>query len=101
MTMSLGVKRAKTIKENILNGIQWDKISFYGNELNVIKHSKKIMNGYSVENNRWESGKIVVPGFTLQGIYTALLVDKKNYAAILSPHGHLKDKRFTDYVQLI
>ena len=43
-------KRAKTIKENILNGIQWDKISFYDNELNVIKHSKKIMNGYSVEN---------------------------------------------------
>ena len=89
-------KRAKNIKENILNGIQWDKIALYDNKLNVIKHSKKIMNGYSVENIAIES----FPGFYITGNLYRPLVDKKNYAAILSPHGHLKDKRFTDYVQL-
>jgi dienelactone hydrolase len=89
-------KRAKTIKENILNGIQWDKISLYGNQLNVIKHSKKMMNGYSVENIAIES----FPGFYITGNLYRPLANQKKYAAILSPHGHLKDKRFTDYVQL-
>lgn len=67
-------KRAKTIKENILNGIQWDKISFYSSELNVIKHSKKIMNGYSVENIAIES----FPGFYITGnLYRPLAAQKK------------------------
>ena len=34
-----------------------------------------------------------------QEIFTVRFSNKK-YAAVLSPHGHLKDKRFTDYVQL-
>ena len=34
-------KRAQTIKENILKGMQWDKISSYNGPINVIKHSQK------------------------------------------------------------
>ena len=88
--------RAKNIRENILEGIQWNKISSYDNELNTIIHSKKIMNGYTVENIAIES----FPGFYITGNLYRPLEEQKQYAAILSPHGHLKDKRFTDYVQL-
>lgn len=88
--------RAKSIRENILEGIQWNKISSYDNELNTIIHSKKIMNGYTVENIAIES----FPGFYITGNLYRPIEDQKQYAAILSPHGHLKDKRFTDYVQL-
>jgi dienelactone hydrolase len=88
--------RAKSIRENILEGIQWNKISSYDNELNTIIHSKKIMNGYTVENIAIES----FPGFYITGNLYRPLEEQKQYAAILSPHGHLKDKRFTDYVQL-
>ena len=88
--------RAKSIRENILEGIQWNKISSYDNELNTIIHSKKTMNGYTVENIAIES----FPGFYITGNLYRPIEDQKQYAAILSPHGHLKDKRFTDYVQL-
>jgi dienelactone hydrolase len=88
--------RAKSIRENILEGIQWNKISSYDDELNTIIHSKKIMNGYTVENIAIES----FPGFYITGNLYRPLEKQKQYAAILSPHGHLKDKRFTDYVQL-
>ena len=89
-------KRAKAIKDNIQNGMQWDKISQYHGQINVIKHSKKIMDGYSVENIALES----FPGFFITGNLYRPLKKQKMYPAILSPHGHLKDKRFTDYVQL-
>ena len=89
-------KRAKAIKDNIQNGMQWDKISQYRGQINVIKHSKKIMDGYSVENIALES----FPGFFVAGNLYRPLKKQKMYPAILSPHGHLKDKRFTDYVQL-
>ena len=89
-------KRAHAIRKNILVGMQWDKISKYDGKINVIKHSKKIMVGYSVENIAIES----FPGFYVTGNLYRPLQIQKQYAAILSPHGHLKDKRFTDYVQL-
>ena len=89
-------KRAQTIRENILAGMQWDKISAYDSKINVIKHSQKIMDGYSVENIAIES----FPGFYVTGNLYRPLQKQKQYAAVLSPHGHLKDKRFTDYVQL-
>lgn len=89
-------KRAQIIKKNLLAGMQWDKISKYDGPLNVIIHSKKEMNGYSVENIAIES----FPGFYVTGNLYRPLKKQKQYAAILSPHGHLKDKRLTDYVQL-
>ena len=89
-------KRAQIIKKNLLAGMQWDKISQYDGPLNVIIHSKKEMNGYSLENIAIES----FPGFYVTGNLYRPLKKQKQYAAILSPHGHLKDKRLTDYVQL-
>jgi dienelactone hydrolase len=89
-------KRSQTIRKNILKGMQWDKISSYDGDINVIKHSKKIMDGYTVENIAIES----FPGFYVTGNLYRPIKKQKHYAAILSPHGHLKDKRFTDYVQL-
>ena len=89
-------KRAQAIRENMFAGMQWDKISKYDGKINFVKHSKKIMNGYSVENIAIES----FPGFYVTGNLYRPLRRQKQYAAILSPHGHLKDKRFTNYVQL-
>ena len=89
-------KRSQGIRENILAAMQLDKISTYGGEINLIKHSKKIMNGYTVENIAIES----FPGFYVTGNLYRPLKNQKQYAAVLSPHGHLKNKRFTDYVQL-
>ena len=89
-------KRAQTIREGILKGMQWDKISHYDGKINVIIHSKKIMEGYSVENIAIES----FPGFYVTGNLYRPLKKQKQYAALLSHHGHLENKRFTDYVQL-
>ena len=89
-------KRVQAIRENMFAGMQWDKISKYDGKINFVKHSKKIMNGYSVENIAIES----FPGFYVTGNLYRPLRRQKQYAAILSPHGHLKDKRFTNYVQL-
>ena len=89
-------KRVQAIRENMFAGMQWDKISKYDGKINFVKHSKKIMNGYSVENIAIES----FPGFYVTGNLYRPLRRQKQYPAILSPHGHLKDKRFTNYVQL-
>ena len=34
-------KRAQAIRENMLAGLQWDKVSAYEGKINVINHSKK------------------------------------------------------------
>ena len=75
-------KRAQTIRENIQAGMQWDKISAYDSKINVIKHSQKIMDGYSVENIAIES----FPGFYVTGNLYRPLQKQKQYAAVLSPH---------------
>ena len=89
-------KRAKTIKQNILKGMEWDKISSYNGPINVIKHSQKIMDKYTVENIALES----FPGFYVTGNLYRPIKKQNQLPAILSPHGHLENKRFTDYVQL-
>lgn len=88
-------KRAKAIRENLLAGMQWDKISIYEGKIKVIKHSKKTMDGYTVENIALES----FPGFYVTGNLYRPLQKQKQYAAILSPHGHLDDKRLKEDVQ--
>ena len=76
--------------------MEWDKISSYNGPINVIKHSQKIMDKYTVENIALES----FPGFYVTGNLYRPIKKQNQLPAILSPHGHLEDKRFTDYVQL-
>jgi len=89
-------KRAQTIRQGIIQGMQLDKMPNSSKIPRAIIRDSKEMDGYIVENIAIES----FPGFYITGnIYRPLDTDKK-LAAILCSHGHLKDKRFTDYVQI-
>lgn len=88
-------KRKNRIREGIIEGMQLEKMPKINGNFNTIIHSKREMDGYSVENIAIES----FPGFYITGnLYTPTL-KKEKYAAILSPHGHLANKRFTDFMQ--
>jgi len=89
-------KRAEKIRKTIINGMQLDKMPRVSNNFNPIVRDKRVMDGYSVENIAIES----FPGFYITGNLYRPTHKRKNYAAILSPHGHLKNKRLTHYVQL-
>lgn len=90
-------KRADMLKAGILEGMQWDKMKKYEDApLNPIVHSTRKMDGYIVENIAIES----FPGFFVTGNLYRPLDQREKYAAVLSPHGHLSDKRFTDYIQI-
>ena len=87
--------RAVRIKQGIIEGMQLDKMPEISGNFNAIIRDRKQMDGYVVENIAIES----FPGFYVTGnLYSPEIRQEKN-AAILSPHGHLKDKRFTDYIQ--
>lgn len=88
-------KRAEKIKSVMREGMQWDKMPDITGNFNPIIHSTRQMDGYIVENIAIES----FPGFYITGnLYRpADSIGKK--AAILSPHGHLQDKRLLEDVQ--
>lgn len=87
--------RAATIKNGIITGIKLDKMSDIKGDFNPIIRKARIMDGYTVENVAIES----FPGFYITGnIYKPFEPKEKN-AAILSPHGHLADKRLKKDVQ--
>jgi len=88
-------ERAKQIKQGIIEGMQLDKMHEISGNFNEIIHGKKVMDGYTVENIAIES----FPGFYITGNLYRPVERLDSYAAILSPHGHMKDKRFTHYVQ--
>jgi dienelactone hydrolase len=88
-------RRAKAIREGILKGLHWDHMPKIEGNFNPIIHSKKEMDGYVVENIAIES----FPGFYITGnLYTPAQPKARN-PAILNPHGHLANKRFTDFMQ--
>lgn len=88
-------KRASIIKQGIIKGMQLDKMPKIEGNFNPIIHSTKEMDGYIVENIAIES----FPGFYITGNLYRPTTEKDKYAAILSPHGHLQNKRFTHYMQ--
>lgn len=89
-------KRAQIIKQGILEGMQLNKMPEITGEFNPVIRNTRIMDGYIVENIAIES----FPGFYITGNLYRPSVKKEKNAAVLCPHGHRKDKRFTDDVQI-
>ena len=88
--------RAKSVREGILTGAGLVPLP-RRTPLNVYTHSVKKMDGYTVENVRFES----LPGFFVTGnLYRP---DRKgslgSFAGILCPHGHSKEGRMAEYTQ--
>lgn len=88
-------KRRDRIKKGIIEGMQLEKMPKISENFNTIIHSKREMEGYYVENIAIES----FPGFYITGNLYTPTMERQKYAAILSPHGHLANKRFTDFMQ--
>lgn len=87
--------RAAKIKQNLIAGMQLDKMPAISGNFNPIIHSERKMDGYSVVNIAIES----FPGLYITGNLYRPLKKEKSHAAILSPHGHLADKRLKEDVQ--
>lgn len=88
-------ERAAKIKEGIKSGIQWEKMPEITGNFNPVIHSKREMDGYTIENIAIES----FPGFYITGNLYRPSNGEGKFAAILSPHGHLPDKRLREDVQ--
>jgi len=87
--------RAERIKQGIIEGMQLDKMPEITGNFKPIIRNTRIMDGYIVENIAIES----FPGFYITGNLYRPTERIEKYAAILSPHGHLANKRLTHYVQ--
>ncbi|GEO04385.1 hypothetical protein AAE02nite_20490 [Adhaeribacter aerolatus] len=87
-------KRADRIRQGI-----WEGANLEGLPTNIplkpIIHSKRTYDGYTVENIAFES----LPGFFVTGNLYRPLEPQKSYAAILSPHGHGTNPRFSEDMQ--
>ncbi len=89
-------ERARMIRKGIREGMQLDKMPDILGNFNAVIHSTRTMDGYVVENIAIES----FPGFWITGnLYRPAELKEKN-PAVLCPHGHLENKRFTSYVQI-
>ena len=88
-------ERALTIKKGIIEGMQLDKMPKIKGNFNPIIRKTRVLDGYIVENIAIES----FPGFYITGNLYRPVETEGSYAAILSPHGHMTDKRYTNYIQ--
>ena len=88
-------KRADRIREGIIEGMKFNQMPRVGNDIRLLITNTHKEDGYIVENVAFES----FPGFYVTGnIYRPSNPAKKN-AAILSPHGHWKNRRLNNEVQ--
>lgn len=87
-------KHAKEIRQGILDGAELSDFTFK-KPTNVVIHSKKDLNGYSVENVSFQS----IEGIYVTGNLYRPLETKGKQAGILCPHGHGTDPRFAAYTQ--
>jgi len=87
--------RATMIKKGIIEGMKLDQMPKIDGNFNAKITNTREFDGYIVENAVIES----FPGFYITGNIYRPIDDNGKHAAILSPHGHLKDKRLTHYVQ--
>jgi len=89
-------KRAKVIRQGLIDGMQLEKMPVHEGHFHPMIHSRREMDGYVVENIAIES----FPGFWITGNLYSPIKPKEKQAAVLCPHGHAKDKRFTADVQI-
>ncbi|WP_148072153.1 alpha/beta hydrolase family protein [Bythopirellula goksoeyrii] len=83
--------RAEMLRAGIRKGLQLEKLPPTC-ELKPICHSKREMDGYTVENVAFES----LPGFWVTGnLYLPSKIEGK-IPGILNPHGHFKNARLTE-----
>lgn len=88
-------KRAAMIRQHIIEGMKLDQMPDIKGNFNPQITSTRQLDGYIAENIRIES----FPGFYITGnIYRPVESSGRN-AAVLCPHGHLKDKRLKEDVQ--
>jgi len=87
-------KRADHIRQTIIQGSRIWQLPQH-TPLKPIIHSKRTYDGYTVENVAFES----LPGFFVTGNLYRPTQKQSSYAAILAPHGHGTDPRFSEYVQ--
>ncbi len=88
-------QRAGKIKEQIIKGMKFDQMPDIEGNFNEKITNTREFDGYIIENIRLES----FPGFYITGNIYRPVDAKGKSAAILSPHGHLKDKRLKEDVQ--
>ena len=88
-------KRAKAIIKGIIDGAEISSIKA-NQKIEATIHSKKIEDGYTVENVFFES----LPGVFVSGnLYKPLNIVGK-IPAVLAPHGHGNDPRFGEATQM-
>lgn len=87
-------KRAKAIKKGIREGAEVTSLK-PNKKINATIHSKKMMDGYTVENVFFES----LPGVYVSGNMYKPTQFSGKIAAVLAPHGHGKDPRFGEATQ--
>ena len=85
---------AARLRQGILDGAEITTLQF-NREVQPVIHSKKIANGYTVENVYFES----VPGLYVTGNLYRPADLKGKVPGILCPHGHSQDGRFQEYTQ--
>lgn len=88
-------KRAARIQQGIIEGMKLDQMPKIEGNFNEIIHSTREMDGYIVENIAIES----FPGFYVTGNLYRPDFESEKYPAILCPHGHMQNKRFTHFMQ--
>lgn len=87
-------KRADLIRKHIIEGSRLNTLPA-NTPLKTVIHSKKVMDGYTVENVSFES----LPGFFVTGNLYRPTVRSSSYAGILCPHGHGGSPRLAEYTQ--
>jgi poly(3-hydroxybutyrate) depolymerase len=89
-------QRALRIRKGIIDGMQLDKMPKITGHFNARITGTHTMDGYIVENIVIES----FPGFYITGNLYRPAKKQEKYAAILNPHGHGNDPRFTTSTQI-
>lgn len=91
-------KRSEIIRDHLKEGMELQPAKLPAGLISApVIHSKKVMDGYTVENVFFES----LPGFYVTGNLYKPIRKQQSYAGILAPHGHWNNPvgRFRDQTQ--